>query len=1350
MTSISTSADHTVIAAGHASGNIFTWDITKSAKPFLHIPPIDRRRNAEADGHGSEVAVLHLGFLGTRHTALVSADDKGMAFSHLATRGLGAVSRNVRTTRILGRYPDSTPSPARQKKPSSVLAFSPLPLGNAEHSSDTIGLVAMLTPYLLVIVSTTPVAQTQYKSPRPREVAAHGAMSAALAWFPSVKLKAPHATTSEVSSRVKLVYCWSNVLTVLEVDEIEPSESSEKGASPSLRFRQRSRWKAEEAIVALQWLNRSVLAVLTITQQLVILEESSLQVTDSSDLIQKHIYHADHFSQQLNQLVDQLDGEDASMHGVVADAFYMSFRACKGRLFLLGYNEISFGTLSNWADRLLALMEQGNFVGAIQLATSYYDGEGDKVSVGLSEDDSSHHKLVRDKLLEMMSASLRYAFGKNAEAKTRRIEQVELEELATACLAACISMAEFDFLFDEAYAWYQDGQAEGLFLETLEPHIMAGEVGVMPPSIIKDLISHYIAKGLGKHLEEMICNLDPRTMDIDQITSLCKENNLYDALLYVWNQALGDYTTLLLSLLDSVVQPNGFHAGSDGSFNVENTINAAKVFPYLSYILTSRVYPTGRPMFEDKALIAKAEIYHFFFPCHSVDSSSSVQIAKTSSFPNLRKILDYDAPSFLSMLNEAFEDAFLNGSHDRVIEETAGHLNEEQKSGLSVRRQWIVSILLGVMTPPEYGPEDTIYLDMFIARNLPKFPQFIRLPGHHLHRVLVGLCNYPGEEVAEDCQLSVEYLLSMYQPPDLSSIIPLIKDAHFYRVLESIYRADRQFAKLLKTCFEDYQNPDAVFDCIEDCFRPRTRLSESQINDVKTVIIENARQLVAADVMKAASTIEDYAPDLHDVLFDALDQDEASQFQYLQTFLEPSEERVDSRRTIQRSPKRQFIEQYVRLLCDNNPHHVSKYVEKLKTGDIRLEEVLPALESSGVIDAAVVLMARDGKVKDAIGRLTRHLGTLEAVLLGLLDGASISPDIANTLETTSDLVESIQKYMRVGIWLCRGQSKSGQQSKTQLKQLNRTQPVGEDLSVDEILWLDLIDAVVHVTKNIMEAVEDKDKHHPKNEDESAIPSNFLASPLETSKFVNELRNVVQETFTALLATTTTPRMGNAGRQDMSFLRILRAFLSRASLSSPSLSNLRTVLATIFSAYAYEESLLSLANRLLEKDLFVHVSKADALRRKGWRPLGQVCEGCGRRVWGPGAGGHIWDAWRQKNEEGMKTAFRNDAQNAAEDIVSGTNEHHGKGKGVVKDRKGSATTKRGTQPMNGKSPIREACTDVDETAKQDLEGLGALVVFSCRHIFHRKCLQEMQWPEETGRTAHRASGLEFSCPVCTKN
>ncbi|KAL9632585.1 MAG: hypothetical protein Q9164_005232 [Protoblastenia rupestris] len=1329
VTSISISADHSTIAGGHASGSIITWDMMKPAKPFLHIAPVDKNRTPNLDGHSQDAAILHVGFLGIRHTALSSADDKGMAFSHLATRGMGMVARSVKTTRILGRYPEKSTSAAGQKKPSSVLSFSPLPLGNAEHAADNMGLVAMLTPYLLVIVSTMPIAQTQFKAPRPKEVASHSAMTAALAWFPSVKLKAKIKESLEQSSRAKLVYCWSNILTVLDVLEVEPPDTSSTTEPPSLQFKPRNRWKAGEPIVGAQWLSRSVLAVLTITEQLIILEDNTMIVTDSSDLIQKHIYHVDLFSQQLSQLVDHLEDEEiGAMHGVVADAFHMSFRAYKGRLFLLGHNEVSFGTLSNWADRLLALVENGSYIKAILLATGYYTGEANKVTVGLPEDDKTRHQLVQEKLSGLMLASLKYVFGQAKKAGSLQAQKQLMEELATACIQACISMQDLDFLFDEVYPWYQEYNAEAIFLEELESRIDDNEITILPPIVVKNLVSHYTAQALNSRLEEILINLDPHTMDIDQITTLCKKNSLFDALLYVWNQALNDYTTVLNNLIDlGLPQHNGGIAQEDTSM-LESASIASKMFPYLSYIFTSRIYPTGKEMPYDRANLAKADLYNFFFSGRGSDgiprgdvSPQSSRSGSRTNFPKLRQILNYDAPSFLSMLNEAFEDSFLNGPQERLSNETPGGLTEAQKFGLSVNRQWIVSILLEVMTPPDYERDDTIYLDMFIARNLPKYPQFILLPGHVLHKVLVRLCQYPNDDVANDCQLSVEYLLSIYQPPDLWSLIPSLHEARFYRVLKSVYKAIWQFAKLLQTCFEDRENPDAVFDCIRDCLKPSAGLSDTQVEEVRAVIVEHAGDLVSADVTKTAAIIDEYATDLHGTMLMVLNGYEAGKFEYLQVVLEPRPPKSNKDRKI--APARDFIGQYVRLMCAFDPSHVSTYVNDLSSGDLRLEEVLPALEDVGIIDAAVILMAREGKIREGIDRLTAHLSTLESAFLGLLDGATQSPDLKNTAEAAWDLIRSVQKYARVGVWICQGQTKAVVQSKPTLTRAKSIKGMNEALSPDEELWLDLIDAIVTGTKNATESLERLRRFKMTDEEgESDVFDSF--------RMTIDLRTIVQETFTALLNATTATHKNESRRTDISFLRILRAFLGRASLSSPSLANLRGVLTTIFSAYAYEEELLALSNRLLDKDLFVHVTEADTMRRRGWRPLGQVCEGCGKRVWGPGAGGYIWDAWQRSNETRLAVVQGRSANHASQCALPDSN------------AKGKAATRQ-----NGKIAIPENAASNGKDANQS-DGNGAIVIFSCRHMFHRACLEEMQnGNTNDGGPRDKKASLDLECPLC---
>jgi hypothetical protein len=1060
---------------------------------------------------------------------------------------------------------------------------------------------------------------------------------------------------------------------------------------------------------------------MTITQRLLILEDRSLQVTDSFDLLHKHIYHVDLFSKQLHSLVEQLDEEDQSMHGVVADAFFMSFRAYKGRLFLLGFNDMCVGSLSNWADRLLALMEAGDFVAAIRLATSYYKGDAEMLTVGLPVEDGLRHEMVQEKLLEMMLASLRYVCGKTEDDDRERIQQTQLSDLAEACIASCDAMGDHDFLFDEAYSWYEECGAEGVFLDVLEPYIVQGNVRTLPPPAVKALITNFVTNHTASRLEEIICMLDTRTMDIDQVTSLCKEYNLYDAYIYVWNRTLRDYVEPLENLVDFIQfwQDNRTTINGNTDPLRRDPANAMKIFPYLSYVLTGRVYPTGEEMDESESFEAKTAIYRFLFSGTSPRSEGSkrnTMSRPTESFEIVRTILEFDTPSFMSVLNEAFEDSYLNDSGDQTNSGTSEPgITEGTFHGSSINRQYLISILLEIMDPAasQFGPTDTIYLDMFIARNLPKYPQYILLSGSTLQQVLVRICDYPSPEMLEDCQLSAEYLLSTYHPPDIQSLIPPFKAAGFFRILKSTYRAERQYSDLLLTYLEDPDDRAAIFDCIHECLRPGSTLSKKQRRDMRSVIENNPRDIAEIDVARTSEAVQALVPDLHTTFLKALDEDPAKQYRYLDTLFEP-----DWKSKTEGSPAARFdrhlVERYISLMCQHDPSRVPDFVDKLSAGDLNLESVLPSIESSGILDAAIILLARQGEVSDAMDRLTKHLGTLEAGLSGILRSVEESPDSASTFEAVKDLVESLTKYTRVGIWLCQEQTKAARKASALSKFSKRVSSLlGQPLSFDESLWLSLIDSVVRISQSISPLLS-KDMPAPEKGDATD----------DLEQFTPSLRGLVHQVFTALLTSTTKSGDMSDGKTDISFLRVLRAFLTRAVAASPSLSELRTVIGSIFSAYTYEASLLSLANSMLDKDLFVRVDGVTKLRQRGWRPRGQVCEVCRRRTWGPGAGGNIWTAWEKRQAEQAK---RINAQRA-------------------KDRDAASRVKG---KSSAPSPLLSETADESLPPPEDAgEPAKPVIVFGCRHIFHVSCLIEERERQGLYGDHHRVWEREFCCLICT--
>ncbi|KAI5366198.1 Putative vacuolar protein sorting-associated protein Vps41/Vps8 [Septoria linicola] len=1233
VTSLAIAADYSTVASGHANGTIFTWEVSRPSRPFMQIPPLDRsilEQRSHADGHLEGCAILHVGFLGTRHTALVSADAGGMAFSHLATRGLGAVTRSIKSTRLLGRYPPASPQEERARKPSSVLAFSPLPLGNVEQATDGMGLTALLTPYLLVIVSTTPVAQTQHKSPRPKDVTPHSTLSGCLAWFPAVKLKSSSADAEKGNSDTKLVYCWSNVLTILDVKVIEANEG-DKQKLPTLEFNARNRWRADEAIVAVQWLGRSVLGVLTISQRLLIVEDGTLQVTDSIDLLHRHIYHQDLFSHQLQSVVERLDSDDPSLHGVVADACYMSYKAYKGRTFLLGFNDLTVGTLSNWADRLMAFMENGDHISAIRLATEYYSGSANNVVIGLPDADAARHEIVRERILAMISASLNYTFAQQDEDRDSR-----LKELAEVCFEACVTMKELDYLCSTVFDTFEESHEASVFIATLEPYILDGELTTLPPAVVTAAVSHFISENEAARLEELLIRLEPHSFDLDQVTMLCRQHSLYDALIYIWTQALRDFVTPLIDLLSLVKMLQEGDEDEDLSHNPFYE-SAIKTYPYLAYSLTGRRYPGGAYMDEDEAHRARTDLYDYLFSGTAIawpQGSRKVfhtahDVSEEPAFPYLDLLLQFDAASFMSMLNEAFEDPFLNEPDEENGINGLGHSNGI--SGKKKSRQQIIEIMLDVMRQGDFDADHVVYLDMFVARSMSKYPGQLILTGTLLNGVLQRLCRPPSEALREDCQLSAEYLLSVYHPSNTAVLIEALRQAKFFRVLKTVYRGERMLTELLSAFFEDPEDKEKVFECITFCLHENPGLTQRQLAAIKEIMNEHAQDLANIDVVAMSHTIATTAPDLLQSSIDSL-SDSHQQFIFLRALLEPTllRGRSQAASPLAQDQQAAFTEQYVRLMCSHEPLHVADYIKTLPTSDLRLDEVLPAMEQSGVIDAAVALLARDGLARDAMERLVSHMQSLQHALTSLLHSATTNPEVTASQDTSDDLFEDLEKYTKVGIWLCQGQSATAE--RTSRPRSNIAWDIDEnDLDMDEYLWLSLVDIIVQVNQNVGTSIQHYERH----------PSAHDHDPLDTNKLASSLRANVQQTFTALLAATAVPsvkspsataRAARKSADDLSFLRVLRAFLTRAAKSAPSLSELRAVLADIFSAYTFEQSVLELAHGLLGADVFTEIEEVNNLRQRGWRPRSQVCEHCKRRAWGPGTGEVVWEEWILEEQE----------------------------------------------------------------------------------------------------------------------
>jgi WD40 repeat protein len=210
------SPDQTYIAVGHASGNIHLWDLatpTKPARTTLALSP-EQLKTGRKDGHSRGDAILQIGFVAARHTAIISGDSAGKVFWWSLGRVMGIESND--TIRILG-------GPKRSK----LFAALPLPLGEASHSTDEAQISALLTPRKLVIVCMKPSPKTLH-----RRIGDGGVGCAA--WLRPGELS---ATSDPV-----LAYSWDAQLHFLRVPSFVESRS----------------YEASSPILALQWFDANV------------------------------------------------------------------------------------------------------------------------------------------------------------------------------------------------------------------------------------------------------------------------------------------------------------------------------------------------------------------------------------------------------------------------------------------------------------------------------------------------------------------------------------------------------------------------------------------------------------------------------------------------------------------------------------------------------------------------------------------------------------------------------------------------------------------------------------------------------------------------------------------------------------------------------------------------------------------------------------------------------------------------------------------------------------------------------------------------------------------------------------
>jgi len=185
---------------------------------------------------------------------------------------------------------------------------------------------------------------------------------------------------------------------------------------------------------------------------------------------------------------------------------------------------------------------------------------------------------------------------------------------------------------------------------------------------------------------------------------------------------------------------------------------------------------------------------------------------------------------------------------------------------------------------------DISYLYSFVARSLPKYPQFLSLPTTAIHNILVTLSTDTDPRTREERQLAVECLLSIYTPTDEDKMVELYENAGFWRVLEHVYKADQKYGLLVTTYLKDPERRQELFDCIRQLLDPQSKLKDDQKKEVSTTVMSMIEDIVDIDGEQTARLIQTYFNGEHEIVIKKLESTPVRLFTYLRRLLEPEYE----------------------------------------------------------------------------------------------------------------------------------------------------------------------------------------------------------------------------------------------------------------------------------------------------------------------------------------------------------------------------------------------------------------------------------------------------------------------------
>ncbi|XP_057778554.1 uncharacterized protein LOC130997300 [Salvia miltiorrhiza] len=1200
-----------ILFAGYGDGHYTVWDVQKASA----LKVITEHR----------APVVHMLYLGqdtqvTRQFNVVSGDSKGVVklirFSVVPWLNRISYTKSMKlldetTSRVVCASPllynEGYGGAMLSSQSSSAVSTSSISSMMGGMVDE--GVVIFITHQSALVAKVIPTVEVYAQIPKPDGVR-EGSMPYA-AWrcmSQSLSSSSENALVEASDKASLLAIAWDQKVQVAKLLKSE--------------LKVIEKWTLESAAVGLAWLGDQMLAILTSTAHLCLYAKDgnlihqisfSVDGFQGDNLISHHIYFTNSF-------------------GNPEKAYHNSISVRGATIYILGQEHLIVSRLLSWKERIEVLRKAGDWIGALNMAMSLYDGQSHGL-VDLPKNLDDLQRTVMPYLAELLQAYVNEVFSYlsvacyNQNTKVDQSNEIKEQYIRVGGVAVefCVHIRRTDILFDDIMSKFDEAQQKETFLELLEPYILKDMLGSLPPGIMQALVEHYSKRGWLQRIEQCVLHMDILSLDFNQVVRLCREHRLDCALIYLFNKGLDDFRTPLEELLLVLRDSTRENATSLGY----------RVLVYLKYCFQGLAFPPGHGNLSPLRVTSlRKELLDFLLEDSSAPNSWAVtSLSSSEAYANMLHLLELDTEATLQVLKLAFVDVELSTSGQPSEEATNINMEPDESDKLVQR---VVDILAGVLNAGYFRSDSPVCsTDINLVEVWPSKKDVGHMYDFIAYYVAYGqatvskdilsqILQYLTSEVNISDTLSEnttnifrrreKQLLSLIQVVpgtqwDAPYLLQLSEKAQFHQVCGYIHAISHQLVAAMDSYIKATQEPIHAFSFIYDMLR---QLGNAESDAFESAVISRVPDLVKLSREATYLLITDHFSGRTSYILSELRSHPESLFLYLKTAIEvqttgtldisclqnvdtldfPSARnaRLQSNgvqaylEAISTSLKLihnnrvnvtdELMELYFELLCRFDRKSVLKFLETSES--YRVEHCLRLCQEYDITDAASFLLERVGEVGSALLLILSHLGQkfvmLDAEIQKAFSCTVVVVDNLNEL-MKKKVVAEILDIVHACIGLCQRNSP-------------RLQP-----EESECLWFQLLDSFF---EPLLDAENATGSISP---EEGAQTLNW-----KVSKY-GKCAHMMRKLFSIFIKEIVEGMIG--------YVRLPRIMLKLLSDNgNQEFGDFKLTILGILGRYDFERRILDTAKSLIEDDTYYTMSLLRKGASHGYSPRSLVCCICG--------------------------------------------------------------------------------------------------------------------------------------------